>query len=234
MLYRVLLTQRDADGFVGIQLETDSGDGPLVEQQHTFGFFSRPLDPTDEGACTAFGFDTGDDTHAILGYDARIVPKIPELPKGSSMQYGATGSYHQIAGDTGIQTLYVPYANNTKCQTLQISPEGISIIQGDGSSVFVTPQGVTVNSPNGSTWHSVTNSGHSFSGDVNFTGSITTSQPAPGADSLVKYSTLMLYLAALEAAIDSKLPGPTPVTALGIAQAMLTNPSAFTVNVKLY
>jgi hypothetical protein len=204
MLYRVLLTQRDSDGFVGIQLERDSGDGPLVEQQHAFGFFSRPLDPDDDGSCTAFGFDDGDDTHAILGYDARIVPKIPELPKGSSMQYGATGSYHQIAGDTGTHTLYLPYEDNTKCQTVQISPDGISIIQGDGTAILATPDGVTITAPDGATWYSVKNGEHAFSGSVNFAGAISQAQGVP--DAVAKMTPLVTLLGAMATIIDAKLP----------------------------
>jgi hypothetical protein len=219
MLYKVLLTQRDVNGFIGIQLETTSGDGPLVALEHPFGFYSRPLDPDDEGHCTAFGFDVGDDTFAILGTDARIVPLIPEPPKGSSLQYGATGSYHQIAGDTGTQTLYVPYANNAKCQTIQISSEGISLLQGEGAALLCTSQGVTASAPNGSTWYSCTNDEHSFSGTVNFAGSITQSQGVP--DSLVKFTPLLVLLKLLAAAIDAKtpIPGSPPVTALTLVEA---------------
>lgn len=199
-VYKTTLSKYDENGFIGVQLELDGGDGPLAELHHPFGFSSRPLDPDDDGDCSAYGFQTGDEYHALLGYDRRIIPKIPQLPKGSSCQYSATGSYHMIQGDTGTATIYVPYANNTKTLTIQCNAEteAISIIQGDGSAVIVSSDGVTIRSPDGSTWYEQKNGSHVFSGDVTFTGSLTTSQAVLPMDSLVKMTQLVTYLTELE------------------------------------
>lgn len=119
-------TDRDEDGFQRAQLDGEGrGGSKFFEQQHTFGFYSRPRDAdTDDdgnvdegGACTMFVAKDGDAWYGFLGTDPRYVQLIPLVQPGGSLQYAVVRDgadircpYAMIDGDDGTYQLYIPLA----------------------------------------------------------------------------------------------------------------------------
>jgi hypothetical protein len=115
-LGRVLLSEYDADGFIGIGLdgygEEQSGLGTL-EAHHPFGFAGRPLDPdSEEGlGATVLRFDDDNGAFVMALGDPRITKLLPQMAKGSSIQYGGTAAalaYALVDGADGSWTVHVP------------------------------------------------------------------------------------------------------------------------------
>jgi hypothetical protein len=109
-----VLTDFDEDKFPLVQHDAygEAGSDP-VELQHPFGFYSRPRDPeVDEAgqpkqgeACSLLILSDGDDRHSVLWGDPRYTPKIPNVGKGGSAQYGVNAagelSFLSFSGDSG-------------------------------------------------------------------------------------------------------------------------------------
>lgn len=197
----------DADGFLGVSTdlygEEDAG-APAAEVQMPYGIFSRPLDPTldangDPVPTTSgqavFHFK-GSEQHVTPGQDPRVVPNLPQLSKGSSVQYGAgpntsfQPSFHVIDADTGDQTIYVPYAFSggvaTKAHVISISASGdnVTVRHSGGAGASFTSDAAVMNGPDGSAFLQLGNAGVMvLNGNLTVTGTIGQG-PAPSIPAL--------------------------------------------------
>jgi len=105
---QAILSEYDEHGFIGLQIDHygDNAGGQSAEAHFPYGFLSRPLDPDNDpqgqpSGATALWWYEGDRIHAMPLCDPRVMPKLPQLGKGGSMQYGATGSHVLIDPTTG-------------------------------------------------------------------------------------------------------------------------------------
>jgi hypothetical protein len=136
----------DADGFLGVQVDAygEQQSGVRDYELHApFGFLSRPLDPSTDaqaqpvatGACQVLYAMEGGRGHAWLSNDPRVIPLLPKLDKGGSIQYCATlGSFAKFSG-TGAYQVQVASGQTITLQTLggvavTIGPTGITIGNG--------------------------------------------------------------------------------------------------------
>lgn len=110
------------DGFTHVQPdaygETRAGvEG--AEQQHSFGFMARPIDPEKdadggilpEKSCALLFGQDGNSLHAWNGMDPRYIPNIPELRKGENVRYGgnnSVGPAFDHIDENGSRIIYVP------------------------------------------------------------------------------------------------------------------------------
>jgi hypothetical protein len=111
------LTEYDADGFIGLQVDGYGPDAGLepVEMHGFAGFLARPADPV----LGADGEPDPANSHAVLhateggrghawplGHPGQLA-KLPRLPKGSAIFYapGAAGSWMLFDGTTGTWEL---------------------------------------------------------------------------------------------------------------------------------
>ncbi len=143
----VQLTEYDDNGFLGLQIDSlgDQGGMDPLDAVHPFGFEGRPNDPEDDatGNLTLYTFE-GDEGYAIALGDYRLVSKLPELKKGGSRMYCATGSYIVADGEDGTVTIYVPTdANNTKAHEIQIGVDAngkriLNLVHADGYGITMT------------------------------------------------------------------------------------------------
>lgn len=103
-----------ANGFIGVQVD-GLGDGAALSTfgaHHSFGFRSRPRDPSANGAgCDVLYAYEGTQGHAWILGDARYAAAIPDEGAGGSVQYAVTASgktsYMLMRGDTGAVTVRV-------------------------------------------------------------------------------------------------------------------------------
>lgn len=173
----VTLTEYDADGFLGLQMSVNgdakSGAEPF-ETHHPFGFLSRPRDPDPDGrGCYGLYAWDGSQGHVWPGQDARMASSaaggvIPELGKGSSVMYGANGSFALFQSETpdGVQdgtfTLYVPVeydgsAKPTKAHIVLVGKDAngkptISLIHSSAAYIAIGENEITATTgePSGS------------------------------------------------------------------------------------
>lgn len=142
----VQLSEYDSDGFLGIQIdaygEQQSGMQSF-EAVHPHGFQSRPRDPDIEGQDSALYYYQGDQAFVLPLHDARAINdgQVPELTKGSSVQYahrakGKGFSYDRHDGETGTKEIRVKYDGG----------EHVITIPGDGDTISIdTPGKLTAN-----------------------------------------------------------------------------------------
>lgn len=153
-----VLTEYDKDGFLTCQHdaygEEKSGVAPY-ESHHMYGRISRPHDPETgpDGApqlgCTVLYAMDGGIGHQWYLADPRVTPLLPRVKKGGNCNYGGklkNPGFHYFDGDTGSQTIYVPYkiVNDVpqKSMTIEINvdnvdQESISIIHGSGAAITI-------------------------------------------------------------------------------------------------
>jgi len=227
-----VLTTYDADGFLGLQIdgygEENSGLQPY-ELHAPYGFLARPLDPELDGGgqpiagkgCQVLFALEGGRAHAWALGDPRVLKKLPPLQKGGSIQFGATGAFSLIDGQTGSQTTYIPYGfdsngeNPTKSMSVAINvdnagQEFISIVHGDGQAIVLGPDGVTIKNKAGDAFYSLGADGHTLSGDITLHGSV--SLGGETAQEVVLYTALAAWALALETKLTAgNAGGPIPV-----------------------
>lgn len=149
-----------SDGFLTVQPDFygeggSGGEGGVV--QLPYGFLSRPLDPDEDGACQVLHAYEGDQLHVQPTTDKRVIDKLPRLPRGASIQFGADGGFGQFDPETHTWTLYIPTdfdgagtptkahlfqigkdANGKRCVTLlHADGPGLSILEGGKKSVVI-------------------------------------------------------------------------------------------------
>ena len=112
------LSEYDDSGFLGVQVDVfgeEASGMPPFDLEHQFGFASRPRDPdkspdnpTVSVGCQVLHAWDGDDVHAWLGSDPRYRPGsiaagvlLPELSKGSSIQYNSAGMFSLLDVEDG-------------------------------------------------------------------------------------------------------------------------------------
>ncbi len=146
-----VLSEYDADGFLGIGLDGESATvkDPPIEAFHPFGFLGRPRDPTtdDEGnadpafACNVLRLSEGSMDHCMVLNDPRTMRRLLMVPKGGSLQYADTGKadlpYVFASGDDGTLKLHVA-ADAT-----------VTIEVAGGPTIFIDNGTVQVGAPGG-------------------------------------------------------------------------------------
>lgn len=110
-----LMTEYDSDEFLGAQFdalgEQDAGVPP-AEQHHPYGFMGRQNDPDVDGSgnpikgTTLFRWHEGSQEHVMALGDPRVIPNLPRLAPGESIQYGAQGQFTRHMADGSI-AMYV-------------------------------------------------------------------------------------------------------------------------------
>jgi hypothetical protein len=145
-LHRVTLSEIDDSGFIGIQFdafgEQDSGM-PTIELHHQLGFLSRPPDPTvGADGEIAFGANVliaedGEERHAWLAADPRLIPKLPSLQPGDALMYGSAGNFVRCHADGRVSLFTTDDGTvNGKTVAFQVMPDGFLMSGPWGSLKF--------------------------------------------------------------------------------------------------
>ena len=97
-------TTYDADGFLLVGLDS-AGTGEAPTEQHwPYGFMARPMDPAVDAngaptsGCTVHTWAVGSTKHAMCLGDPRDLSNIPQIGKGDSCQYSASGAFVKCHG----------------------------------------------------------------------------------------------------------------------------------------
>ncbi len=104
----------------------------------------------------ALGVRQGDEIKPFTWRDLRINKAFP-APKPGTIAFvgygGAFLSFDDTAAGDSRTTLYVPYANRTKCHTIVLDPESevIGIVHGEGMAIGMSKDGGIVARADGST-----------------------------------------------------------------------------------
>lgn len=128
----VLLTEYDADGFLGLQIDAygDEKSGvPTFQQVHPGGVIHRPRDPDDSGRAGTLYFWEGPQGFAFSVSDPRSVADLPELAKGSTCVYAhrAPGSKSYVLVDAGSGDITIKTQGGTSAE-IKIPGNGGDII----------------------------------------------------------------------------------------------------------
>lgn len=146
-----VLSEYDADGFLGIGLDGESATvkDPPIEAFHPFGFQGRPRDPiTDDAgnvdpafACNVLRLSEGSMDHCIVLNDPRTARRLPQVTKGGAIFYADTGKADLpriiASGDDGTIKIHVP-ADAT-----------VTIEVAGGPSIFIDNGTVQLGAPGG-------------------------------------------------------------------------------------
>jgi hypothetical protein len=143
----------DPDGFlvVGVDGDATTTTLPPSEAHHPLGFCARPLDPGTDGAgnvnqalaCNVLRL-TGDNVDdVVLLADPRVVPKIPQGPKGSSCMYEPG-----FGPDLARITLNYDNAHGLVIHVAAGGPT-VTIEVAGGPSITVDPTGVQLGAVGG-------------------------------------------------------------------------------------
>ncbi len=256
----VTLTEYDKDKFptaqVNVYGEAKSGVAPY-EVHSPHGLISRCHDPVVDAAgthtlgCTALYALDGGQGHLWMQSDPRIIPLLPPIRKGGTCSYGGklkNPSFYNIDGDTGSQTIYVPYKiiNDvaTKAMTIEVNvdtegKESISIVHGSGAAIMIVEDNgevsVTIKNKDGSAYVEVTNEGTTINGPLTVNGSMNAGGPV-GALPMAMAIPTVASLAAIQAQLASMVPwltaiasaGGTPPSLVSAAPLMATSAAAIT------
>jgi hypothetical protein len=221
------LTEYNADKFPVVQIdaygEEQSGVAPY-EVHSPQGLISRCFDPQVDGdgtsmlGCTVLYALDGGQGHAWIQSDPRVIPLLPPMKKGGTCLYGGTiknPSFHNIDGETGSQTIYVPYkfVNDvaTKSMTISVNvddedKESISILHGSGAMISIVQNGdavhVVLKNKDGSAYIEVADKGVTINGPLTVNGSINS-----GGSSAAKAVALAIPTASALNAIATALTG---------------------------
>jgi len=222
-----VLTEYDADGFLTTQIdaygEEKSGVLPY-DAHHFYGRISRPHDPETGpdgtprlGCVVLIGMDGGRGHVWHLG-DPRVTGLLPRVKKGGNLNYGGklkNPGFYYMDGDTGSQTIYVPYkiVNDVpqKAMTIEINvdnegQESISIIHGSGAAVSITEAGgdvsVMMKNAKGNAYVEVNDEGGVLNGQWTVQGGFNAGGPE-SAVPLVRAPELITLLQQLCAVIAS-------------------------------
>lgn len=234
-----LLSEYDADGFIGIQVdnygEGQSGVQPY-ELHSVHGLYSRMNDPDTDGAgnatkgCTVLYGMEGGRGHAWLCSDPRAIVNIPQVQKGGVVLYGgpnATPSFFNVDGKTGSITLYVPYeiSGGTPAKSMSIEinvdvpgQESITIVHGSGMAVTMRQGSLILKNASGSAYLELNDGGGVLNGNWAVAGSLATGAvaaalPVASAISTVAaIAALEAQVAAISAALTAIFTPPPAIT----------------------
>ncbi len=209
-LGKALLTVRDENGFWGVQrdslaLKPTEAESPPFELLHSYGFASRPLDPTNGKGCSLFYGLDGHEGFAWLANDPRLADKIPPLAKGGSVQYASDGSFAVFDPDTHTWTLYVPYSTSpAKAHLVTVGRDGnstpiIELASGEGPSFTILDKVTTQKNADGSCYVVLDDSGTTIVGPFKAAGGADIGGPT--SQPLVKFPALSTELTAVQAAL---------------------------------
>lgn len=142
------------DGFLGIGVDVpgqEQAGTSTFDARFPYGTFGRPRDPdvsTDQtrriGATVLYGY-AGTSRHAWPLDDPRVMPKLPQAPKGTWGAYADTGRADLpvmvLDGATGSYALRVPHQSGNASRVLVDvevpGAEEILLAHGDGCEVRV-------------------------------------------------------------------------------------------------
>ncbi len=213
------LTEYDEDNFLGVHVDGYGENGSLgpMECHHPYGFLGRPRDPDSDGrgALVQFWLE-GDKGYAIALEDVRIASLFPVAKKGGSLQYAATGSFHEIDGTDGTHTIYVPYSFvgtvPSKAHLIQVGldPNGkpvVNILSGEGPRVTILEKEITIANRAGDIWIRINETEGTISGNWKVTGAldICSSIAPPGSESfpVAKAQEVITALQAIATCLNS-------------------------------
>ena len=154
-----VLSEYDADGFIGLAIDAYAAPGkglPSYETMHPLGLISRPRDPAVDAdgvptlGATTLRMISGNEEHSLAFGDPRATPKLPRLKKGGVALYADTGKttipFLLLDGNTGGAQLYIPYGSPATASTIAIDvstvgAESIQIVHGAGMGFTMTAGG---------------------------------------------------------------------------------------------
>lgn len=227
-----------ANGFIGVQPVPlgDGGSMQPIEAHSLPGFISRPRDPDavngvpTSAANVLVGWE-GSRGHAIMLGDPRVMPKLPQVKKGGSIQYaerddGKVVFFALDGGDGGNGvTLYVPCASKAISLSINVEnagAESFQIVHAAGMGFSMVAGGnnaVTLNNKAGDAYMQIGDDGVTIGGNLNHVGSFNVGIPsllelatnpiAPSPDGLVMGSAFQTWLALLTTACAAATP---PIT----------------------
>ena len=134
-----VMSSYDADGVLSCSPDAYGELDATVEphwSHHPLGFIGRPLDPALDGKGQADPTQSsmllvgtyGPNCHAWPLEDVRVMPLIPQLQKGESLQYGpywGNFSHCRADGTVSMVTTEKPASGGASAQTyLAIGPDG--------------------------------------------------------------------------------------------------------------
>lgn len=208
----VALSEYDADGWLGVSYdaygEQNSGIHP-AELHSPHGFYSRPLDPDTDGAgnptigCNVWWSWEGNDAHAMLGSDPRLVANLPPLLKGEAIFYGPKANFARCHADGSISMLTTDDGTVTGQSIFcKVSPDGFA---------WVAPWGKMTFDATG--FHVITVSGASL-----HMGGLSCPAPLSALSSYAKLSAQMVQVEGSAVSMGATAGAPEP-----IAKATATN-----------
>lgn len=220
-LGKALLTVRDENGFIGVQrdplaLKSLEADAPAYELLHTFGFASRPLDPTNGKGCSLLHWSDGSEGFALLANDPRLASIIPPIPKGGSVQYGSDGSFASFDPETHTWSLYVPYQQG-KAHSITAGRDGndkpiLEVVHGDGMAVTMLERSLVLRNAAGDAYIEVNDAGIVINGNVKINGALEANgaKITPTGDVQTATGVSLALHTHLTAMGPSMVPTPTP------------------------
>lgn len=218
---RALRIARDA-----LSTKPEGGDGDAYEMVQPHGLLSRPMDPdvdADGNVTVGAGLLTAEHGHegfAMPTTDPRILDKIPELPKGSTVLYASNGANVYLDAQTGDLTVLVPYAEGSTSKahslTFDIANKSIQLRHGDGMGVAITAGGknsVVVSNKAANAYVEVNDDGIVLNGNVQQNGSAVVGNIPAAQGVLLGGPEWVAFKAAVDAnfvALQALLPSLAP------------------------
>jgi hypothetical protein len=161
---------------------TVAGEGPQsAEAFGAPGLVFRPRPPSDETGSDgqqyrvgteALGARMGDELIPFTWRDLRFNKVYPSPKAGTVALVGYGGAFLSfddvdVSTDPDVKkletlaTLYVPYADNSKCHSIVLDPKQdvLSITHGDGAGILLGNTGITMRSPGGASSIAITDTG---------------------------------------------------------------------------
>lgn len=201
---------------IAVDLLGDAGEGSGrgLQSLQPLGILARPNDPDvdsdgtpTKGAGVLYGW-SGHEGFAIPTTDPRILSKIPELPKGSTVLYACNGSLIYMDGQTGDVTHLVPYKEGSTDKahafTFDIANKSVQLRHGDGMGIAITAGGknsVVINNKAGDAYVEVNDDGAVINGaKVTINGGVLAGDPVT-AQGVVLGNDFTAWKAAVDTAI---------------------------------
>jgi hypothetical protein len=214
----VQLSDWDADGFLGIQIDPvasdeDPGGMPLAEAHHPYGFFGRPRDPDADGrGCSVLTMRRGSrERYAFVKSDPRTLELIPNGTKGVSYQFAFTDagelSFHEIDGETGTHSIYVPDGDSAHFVQIGVDDNGASVLNlqhSEGMAVVMFEEKTILHSAGGGVFVEISDDGILCNGALKTYGGFEAG--GDGALPLVLHPAMATALTAFCNAINAIIP----------------------------